>query len=134
MSQLIFPYKRSNLKLTKPSTKNQQTITMNKFLDILETSEAQQEETFNEEKVRFINSKTGIWSYCGISKSAYLSYSHEEKTNTFRDYCKNLVEKYYSNNGKIELLISLLKMVCFLMLMMFLLYFLLITFFSVIFL
>ena len=62
---------------------------MNKFLDILETSQAQQEETFGEEKVRFIDSKTTIWSYYGISKSAYLSYSHKEKTKMFRDYYKN---------------------------------------------
>ena len=53
-----------------------------------------------------------IWSYYGISKSAYLSYNYEEKTKMFRDYNKNLVEKYYSNNGKIELLISLLEMIC----------------------
>ena len=86
---------------------------MNKFLDILETSQAQQEETFDKEKVQFINSKIAIWSHYGISKSAYLSYSHEEKTKMFRDYYKNLVEKYYSNNGKIVLLISLLKMICF---------------------
>ena len=39
---------------------------MNKFLDILETSQTQQEKTFDEEKVRFINSKIAIWSYYGI--------------------------------------------------------------------
>ena len=74
-----------------------------------------------------------IWSYYGISKSAYLSYNYEEKTKMFRDYYKNLVEKYYSNNGKIELLISLMEMICFLMLMMLLLYSLLITLFGLFF-
>ena len=74
------------MKLTKPSTKNQSTITVNKFLDILETSQAEQEKTFDKEKVGFINSKIAICSYYGITESAYLSYSHEEKIKMFRDY------------------------------------------------
>lgn len=71
---------------------------MNKFLNILE--KPQQEETFDEEKVHFINSKIFIWDFYGISQATYLCYNNEEKSKMFIDYYKKLVENFYGNNGK----------------------------------
>ena len=75
---------------------------MNKFLDILQSPRQEKEETFDVGKVKFINSKCSIWDYYGVPKSVYLSYTNEDKTKMFKGYYKNLTEKYYGNNGKIE--------------------------------
>ena len=75
---------------------------MNKVLDILESPRQEKEETFDLEKEKFINSKCSIWDYYGVPKSVYLSYTNEDKTKMFKDYSKNLTEKYYGDNGKIE--------------------------------
>lgn len=49
--------------------------------------------------------------------NTYLSYGSKEKTKMFKEYYKNLYQKYYGN-GKIEVIVSFLKMVSFFMFLM----------------
>ena len=51
---------------------------MERYLNILEAPQAQQEETFDEEKIRFINSKISIWDYFGVPQTTYLGYRNED--------------------------------------------------------
>lgn len=85
---------------------------MDRFLNILEAPRP--EETFDEEKIRFINSKILIWDFFCILQANYLAYSNEEKSRMFRDYCQKLVNKYYGN-GKIICLYGLICLANFLL-------------------
>ena len=62
---------------------------MDRFLNILEAPRP--EETFDEEKTRFINSKILIWDFFCIPQATYLAYSNEEKSRMFIDYCQKLI-------------------------------------------
>ena len=46
---------------------------MEHHLNILEAPQQQQEEIFDEEKIRFINSKMSIWDFFGVPQATYLS-------------------------------------------------------------
>ena len=74
----------------------------NKFLDILESPQQEKEETFDVKQMKFINSKCSICNYYRVPEPVYLSYTNEDQTKIFKDCSKNLPEKYYGNNGKIE--------------------------------
>ena len=67
---------------------------MERYLNILEVSRQQQEETFDEEKIRFVNSKISIWNFFGVSQATYLGYTNEEKSRMFKEYYSKLVNKY----------------------------------------
>ena len=66
------------------------------YLNILEARPQQQEETFDEEKGRFINSKMSIWDYFGVPQATYLGYMNEDKSRMFKEYYNKLVNRYYS--------------------------------------
>ena len=67
---------------------------MERYLNILEAPRQQQEETFDEEKIKFINSKISIWDFFGIPQATYLSYANEEKSRMFKEYYTKLVDKF----------------------------------------
>ena len=67
---------------------------MEKYLSIIEVP-CRQEETFDEEKVKFISSKISIWDFSGVPQSSYLASSTEEKSAMFKQYYKTLISKYY---------------------------------------
>ena len=74
---------------------------MDKFLSILEAPRPQQQQQdFDAEKVRFMNSKISIWDFYGIPQVTYLSYSVEEKSKMFKEFYLKLLEKYYGSTGK----------------------------------
>ena len=50
-----------------------------RYLNILEEPQPKPEEEIDEEKFRFIASKTSIWDFYGIPQSKYLTYSMKEK-------------------------------------------------------
>ena len=81
---------------------------MDRFVNILEVPRPNQEENFNEEKIRFINSKISVWDFFGIPQATYLAYSKEEKSRMFRENHQKLVNKYYGN-GK---LVCLFRLIC----------------------
>ena len=68
---------------------------MEKYLNILEAPRQQQEETVDEEKVRFINSKISTWDYFGVPQATYLGYTNEEKSRMLIEYYNKLVSRYY---------------------------------------
>ena len=68
---------------------------MERYLNILEAPRQQQEETFDEEKIRFINSKISIWDFFDAPQTTYLSYTNEEKSRMFKEYYSKLVNKSY---------------------------------------
>ena len=70
-------------------------VIMERYLNILEAPRQQQEETFDEEKIRFINSKISIWDFFGVPQATYLSYTNEEKSRMFKEYYAKLVDKFY---------------------------------------
>ena len=69
---------------------------MEKYLSIIEVP-CRQEETFDEEKVKFISSKISIWEFSGVPQISYLASSTEEKSAMFKQYYKKLISKYYGN-------------------------------------
>ena len=73
---------------------------MDKFLSMLEAPRSQQEDNFDAEKVRFMNSKISIWDFYGIPQATYLGYSVEEKSKMFKEYYLKLLEKYYGSTSK----------------------------------
>ena len=75
-------------------------LTMDKFLSMLEAPRPQQQNDFDAEKVRFMNSKVSTWHFYGIPQATYLSYSVEEKSKMFKKYYLKLLEKYYGSTGK----------------------------------
>ena len=73
---------------------------MDKFLSMLEAPWPQQQDDFDAEKVRFMNSKISIWDFYGIPQANYLSYSVEKKSKMFKKYYLKLLEKHYGSTGK----------------------------------
>ena len=67
---------------------------MEKYLSIIEVP-CRQEETFDEENVKFISSKISIWDFSGVPQSSYLASSTEEKSAMFKQYYKKSASKYY---------------------------------------
>ena len=67
---------------------------MEKYLSIIEVP-CRQEETFDEENVKFISSKISVWDFSGVPQSSYLASSTEEKSAMFKQYYKKSASKYY---------------------------------------
>ena len=65
---------------------------MEKYLSILEAPRQQPQETLDEEKVKFINSKFSIWDSFSIPQSTYLDSTGEEKSRMFKGYYNTLVK------------------------------------------
>ena len=65
------------------------------YLNILEAPQQQQEETFDEEKVKFIDSKNLYLGLFGVPQVTYLNYTNEEKSKIFKEYYTKLVNKFY---------------------------------------
>ena len=65
---------------------------MEKYLSILEAPRQQPQETLDEEKVKFINSKFSIWDSFGIPQSTYLDSTGEEKSRMFKGYYNTLAK------------------------------------------
>ena len=74
---------------------------MDSFPNILEQPQPKPEEDFDEEKVKFISNKVPIKNFHGMPQATYLANSNEDKVRMFREYYKKLVDKFYSNGGKI---------------------------------
>ena len=90
---------------------------MEKYLSILEACQQQPQETLDEEKVKFINSKFSIWDPFGIPQSTYLGYT-SEKSRMFKGYYNTLV-KYYGIGNLILFIFAcvwLISLVCVLIL------------------
>ena len=85
---------------------------MEKYLNILEATQPQQDKTFDEEKVRFINSEISIWDYFGVPRATCFGYTNEEKSRMFKEYYNKLVNKCY-DPGKIFCLFHLVCLVSF---------------------
>ena len=96
---LQFAIKSHRLITVNHQRKSNSSITMGKYLTILETLQQQQQEIFDEEKVKFINSKISIWDYFGNPQATYLSYTGEEKSKMFREYYNKLVDTYYGTGN-----------------------------------
>ena len=47
-----------------------------------------------------------IWDFYGIPQTNYLAYSNKDKVRMFREYSKKLIDKFYSNCGKVFLFLS----------------------------
>ena len=69
---------------------------MEKFLKILESSR-QEQQLFEEEKVKFFASKIPIWDSFSVSEATYQAYPVDEKSKLFGRYYSGLYEKYYSS-------------------------------------
>ena len=80
--------------------KSNSLVIMERYLNILEAPRQQQEETFDEEKIRFVNSKISIWDFFGVPQATYLSYTNEEKSRMFKACYAKLVDKFYGQ-GKL---------------------------------
>ena len=78
-------------------------LTKDKFSSMLEAPQRQQQDDFDAEKVRFMNSKISIWDFYGIPQATYVSYLVEEKSKMFKEYYLKLLEKYYGLTGEKEL-------------------------------
>ena len=88
---------------------------MEKYLSILEASRQKPQETFDEEKVKFINSKISIWDYFSIPESTYLGYTGEQKSRMFKEYDNKLVDKYCGTGDLILFIFAyvwLISLVC----------------------
>ena len=68
---------------------------MERYLNIVEAPQQQQQETFDEEKIRFINSKISIWEFFSDLQATYLGYINKQKSRMFKEYYSKLVKKYY---------------------------------------
>ena len=68
---------------------------MGRYLNIVEAPQQQEEETFDEEKIRFINSKISIWKFFSDFQATYLGYTNEEKSIMFKEYYRKLFNKHY---------------------------------------
>ena len=55
-----------------------------RYLNILEEPQPKPEEEIDEEKFRFIASKTSIWDFYGTPQSKYLAYSRKGIKNVHR--------------------------------------------------
>ena len=75
---------------------------MEKFLNILESPQPQQQQqdNFDEEKVRYISSKISIWNFFEIPEATTRNFSVPEKSKMFREYYARLCDKYYGSTGK----------------------------------
>ena len=62
---------------------------MERYLNILEAPQPQQEETFDEEKVRFRNLKISTWDYFGVPQATYFGYTNEEKSRCSKNITTN---------------------------------------------
>ena len=72
---------------------------MEKFLNISEVPRPQQQQdNFDEEKTRYINSKISMRDFFGIPQATYLNYPVEEESKMFREYYSKLCEKYYGGD------------------------------------
>ena len=92
---------------------------MEGYLNMLDAPWPNQEENFDEEKIKFISTKLSIWDYYGIPQSTYLAYTNEEKSKMFKEYYKKLVDKYH-DIGKIICLLRLIFLAgCLLVLLLF---------------
>ena len=92
----FFPIKTHRLVSASHGHKIISSVIMERYLNILEVPRQQQEETFDEEKIKFINSKISIWDFFGIPQATYLSYANEEKSRMFKEYYTKLVDKFCS--------------------------------------
>ena len=68
---------------------------MGKFLNILESPQPQQQQqdNFDEEKVRYISSKISIWDFFGIPQATCRNFSGPEKSKMFKEYYVRLCDK-----------------------------------------
>ena len=75
---------------------------MEKFLNILESPQPQQQQqdNFDAEKVRYISSKISIWNFFEIPEATTRNFSVPEKSKMFREYYARLCDKYYGSTGK----------------------------------
>ena len=73
---------------------------MENFLNIVEVLH-KEEETFDEENVKFISSKISIGTFFDASYYSYLDLSIKEKSERFRWYYNNLVSKYFDKSVKL---------------------------------
>ena len=92
---------------------------MERYLNMLGAPWSNQEENFDEEKIKFVSAKVSVWDYYGNPQSTYLAYTNEEKSKMLREYYKKLVDKYH-DIGKIICLLRLIFLAgCLLVLLLF---------------
>ena len=111
-----FSYKKTHSLISvNYHRKDNSSVTMEKYLSILEASRQQPQETFDEEKVKFINSKISIWDYFSTPESTYLDYTGEQKSRMFKEYDNKLVDKYCGTGDLILFIFAyvwLISLVC----------------------
>ena len=80
---------------------NKSSASMEKFLNILESPQPQQQQqdNFGEEKLRYISSKISICNFFGIPEATYNNFLVPGKSKTFREYYVRLCDKYYILTG-----------------------------------
>ena len=54
-----------------------------------------------------MNSKISMWDFYGVPQEVYSCYSVEEKSKMFREYYRNLLQKYYRSGKKFPFLSGL---------------------------
>ena len=54
-----------------------------------------------------MNSKISMWDFYGVPQEVYSCYSVEEKSKMFREYYRNLLQKYYGSGKKFPFLSGL---------------------------
>ena len=96
----FFAIKTHPLASASHQRKLSSSVIMECYLNILEPPQQQQEQTFDEAKIRFINLKISIWDFFGVLQATYLGYTNEEKSRMFKEYYSKLVNKYYGR-GKL---------------------------------
>ena len=69
---------------------------MGKLLSMIENPRP--ETVVEEEKLRYIISKTSIWDYFDISESTFKSYMVKEKSGLLNKYYSELNETYYGSD------------------------------------
>ena len=70
-------------------------VIMERYFNILEAPHQQQEETFDDEKIKFMNLQISIWDIFGVPQTTYLSYPNEEKSRMLKEYYSKLFNKFY---------------------------------------
>ena len=98
----FFAIKDTHWSLPPIYISNKSSASMEKFLNILESPQPQQQQqdNFNEEKVRYTSSKISIWNFFEIPEATYRNFSVPEKSKMFREYYARLCDKYYGSTGK----------------------------------
>ena len=93
-SVCFFPIKSQLLISDSHQHKISSSVIMGRYLNILEAPWQQQQEIFDEEKIKFTNSQISVWDFFGVPQTTYLNNTNKEKSRMFKEYSK-LFNKFY---------------------------------------